>query len=154
MPADVGRRRRALFGGGADGNERLIAATGAVLIILLAVLGVTILRIHQAISLHLFVGLLLLGPVAVKLASTGYRFMRYYTGDSVYRAKGPPELLMRTIAPVVVASTVAVFSSGVVLLFEGPTRRGGWVGIHKASFVVWLVFTGPHVLVHLDLNQA
>ena len=70
-----------LFGGSTDGNEQLTAFTGAILIVLLAVLGVTILRIRQLISVHLFVGLLLLGPVALKLASTGYRFVRYYTRD-------------------------------------------------------------------------
>ena len=42
------RRRRvgALIGGGTDGNELLTSMTGAILIVLLAVLGITILRIH------------------------------------------------------------------------------------------------------------
>ena len=48
-------------------------------------------RIGQLLWLHLFVGLLLIGPVVLKLASTGYRFARYYTNDAVYRRKGPPE---------------------------------------------------------------
>ena len=74
-------RAAALTGGGTNGNEQLTAVTGVVLIVLLAVLGLTILRIHQLISVHLFVGLLLLGPVAVKMGSTGYRFLRYYTHD-------------------------------------------------------------------------
>ncbi len=55
---------------------------------LLLVIGLTILRIRQLISVHLFVGLLLIGPVALKMASTGYRFMRYYSGNRVYRRKG------------------------------------------------------------------
>jgi len=66
--------------GGVDGNGWLTTATGIVLIVLLAVLGVTIVRIGQLIWLHLFLGLLLVGPVALKLASTGYRFARYYAG--------------------------------------------------------------------------
>ena len=60
------------------------------LIVLLAVLGLTILRIHQLISVHLFVGLLLLGPVAVKMGSTGYRFVRYYTRTRRTGARGRP----------------------------------------------------------------
>ncbi len=147
-------RRRAWLGGGPDGNEQLTTSTGVILILLLAVLGVTILRVQQLISLHLFLGLLLLGPVAVKMASTGYRFARYYTHGEAYRRKGPPELWLRLIAPVVVMSTVIVFASGVVLLFDGPARRGAWVGIHKASFIVWLVFTGLHVLGHLGQLPA
>lgn len=138
-----------LTGGGTDGNERLTSITGAILLVLLAALGITILRIRQLISEHLFIGLLLIGPVALKMASTGYRFARYYTGDPAYRRKGPPELVMRLIAPAVVLCTVIVFASGIVLLFEGPAKRGTWLSIHKVSFIVWLVFTALHVLGHL-----
>jgi hypothetical protein len=138
-----------LAGGGADGNEQLTGLTGAALILLLAALGVTILRIRQLIWVHLFLGLLLLGPLALKLASTGYRFARYYTQSPRYRRKGPPLLPLRLLAPVVVVSTLVVFASGVVLLFEGPASRGTWLFIHKASFVLWLGVTALHVLGHL-----
>src|SRR5436305_2688984 len=63
---------------GPDGNERLTAASGAVLFLLLAAEGVTILSIGQLLSPHLFIGMLLIPPVALKLASTGWRFARYY----------------------------------------------------------------------------
>ena len=53
-------RRVTLTGGGAEGNEQLTAIVGLLLIVLLAVIGVTILRIRQLISIHLFVGLLLI----------------------------------------------------------------------------------------------
>lgn len=124
--------------------------TGLLLIVLLAVIGVTILRIGQLISLHLFVGFLVMGPVAVKMASTGYRFVRYYTHNLAYRRKGPPELILRLIAPVVVISTVIVFASGIVLMFDGPHDRSQWLLIHKASFFVWGAFTALHVLGHLS----
>src|SRR5579859_3010772 len=94
--------------GGSAGNERLTAAAGAILILLLAVIGVTILRIHGLLWVHLFVGMLLIGPLALKLASSGYRFARYYTGSASYREKGPPPLVLRLIAPMVVVSTVVV----------------------------------------------
>jgi hypothetical protein len=135
--------------GGTDGNEHLTAITGAVLLVLLAVLWVSILRIHQLISVHLFVGLLLIGPVALKLASTGYRFMRYYSRDPVYREKGPPPTALRLLAPGVVATTVLVFVSGIVLMFLGPAHRQAWLLVHKASFIAWLGLTGVHVLGHL-----
>jgi hypothetical protein len=147
--ADSRRRRLAFAGGGTDGNERLTSLTGAVLIVLLAALGITILRVGQLIWPHLFIGLLLIGPVAIKMASTGYRFVRYYTNNAAYASKGPPEPLLRLIAPMVVASTVVVFVSGVLLLFEGPSSRDQLLPIHKVSFIVWLVFTGLHVLGHL-----
>lgn len=142
-------RRLGLLGGGPDGSEQLTTLTGAILIVLLGVIGITILRIGQLLWVHLFVGLLLLGPVAVKLASTGYRFFHYYSRDPPYRAKGAPAPVMRLIAPVVVACTLAVFASGILLLIVGPEARSQFLLVHKASFIIWLPFTGLHVLGHL-----
>jgi hypothetical protein len=141
--------RPRLLGGGIDGNEWLTTATGVLLIVLLAVLGITIVQIGQLIWLHLFLGLLLLGPVALKMASTGYRFMRYYTRSDRYVERGPPMLVLRALAPVLVVSTVIVFASGIVLLFNTPRSRGIWLSVHKVSFIVWLVFTALHLLGHL-----
>ena len=146
---DKSNRGLAWFGGGTNGNEQLTAAAGVVLLILLPLLGLTILRIGQLIWEHLFLGLLLLGPVALKMASTGYRFARYYTRDPIYRHKGPPELILRLIAPIIVLATIVVFVTGVLLLLEGPSHRGTLLLLHKVSFIVWLVFTGIHVLGHL-----
>jgi len=135
--------------GGPDGNERLTATAGAVLFLLLAAEGVTILSIGQLLSPHVFIGMLLIPPVALKLGSTGWRFARYYRGRPEYREKGPPLLPLRLLAPVVVASTVAVFATGVALLALGPSGRGLVLTLHKASFVVWLVATGVHVLAYV-----
>lgn len=132
-----------------EGNERLTTLAGAILLPILAALGVTILFIGQLIWLHLFIGLLLLGPLTLKMASTGYRFARYYTGNRAYVRKGPPELPLRLLAPAVVATTLLVFASGVALMFNGPSGRGTLLLLHKASFVVWLAATGLHVLAHL-----
>lgn len=143
------RRARSLTGGGPDGNEQLTTVTGGILIVLLAVLGVTIPDLRQFISVHLFVGFLLLGPVLLKMASTGYRFLRYYTGNPEYRRKGPPELIMRLIGPIVMISTVGVFASGVALLIAGPNQRNPWLFLHKGTFIVWLGVMALHVLGHL-----
>jgi hypothetical protein len=145
--ADRGPSR--LLRGGVEGNGRLTAMTGAILIALLAVIGVTILRLQQLISVHLFVGLLLIGPVLVKLGSTGYRFARYYTFNPAYRLKGPPPLPLRGLAPFVILSTLVVLASGVALLVVGPGSTGPLKLIHKASFIVWGAVTALHVLGHL-----
>ncbi len=152
-PRPSGPRRA--FGGGTAGNEQLTAVTAVVLLLLLAALGVTIVRIGGLLDVHMFLGMLLLGPVALKLASTGYRFVRYYTANPRYRAKGPPATPMRLIAPLVVVSTVMVFASGVALLLVGPGSRGTLMPLHKASFIVWLLAMGLHVLGHLaELPRA
>ncbi len=136
-------------GGGPDGNERLTTATGATLIVLLAVIGVTILRIHGLLSVHMFVGMLVIPPILLKMSSTGYRFIRYYTGNPDYRRKGPPPTLLRLLAPILVISTVVVLASGVALLLAGPSSRGTLLPIHKVSFIVWIAVTALHVLGHL-----
>jgi hypothetical protein len=138
-----------LLGGGTDGNERLTVLTGLLLVVLFAGLGVTIVGIGRLLWLHLFLGLLLLGPVALKLASTGYRFLRYYTADHAYRAKGPPLPLLRGLAPIVVFFTLAVFGTGIALLLLGPSSRQPLGELHKVSFIAWIVVTAVHVLGHL-----
>jgi hypothetical protein len=143
-----------LTGGGTEGNERLTAATGAMLIVLLAVLGVTILQVRQLIWIHLFVGMLLIPPVLLKMGTTGYRFARYYTSDPAYRRKGPPEAMLRLFAPLVVLTSVIVFASGVALLFVGPSSRGTLLPIHKVSFFAWLAVMALHVLGHMPGMSA
>ncbi len=140
---------RGLFQGGTTGNELLTTVTGAVLIALLAVIGITIIRLTPLLSVHLFVGLVLVGPLLLKLASTGYRFVCYYTGNQRYRSKGAPPMPLRLIAPILVISTVTVMGSGIALLFLGPQSRDTLLPIHKISFFIWIAFTSLHVLGHL-----
>jgi len=130
--------------GAAEGNERLTAMTGAVLLILLAAEGVTIVARRELITLHFFIGFLLVGPMLLKLGSTGYRFVRYYTGSAPYVRKGPPALLLRLLGPVVIATSAGVVGSGVGLAFLGP--RPLLLLAHKAFFVLWFGAMTIHVL--------
>jgi hypothetical protein len=140
-------RRRSRFGG-VLGNEHLTATVGTVLLVLLAIEGATVLNIQGLLSVHVFVGLLLLGPVALKLAATGYRAARYYAGSAEYLRRGPPAPGMRFfVAPVLVLSTVVLFGTGVALVFS--PHRGLLLGLHKASFIVWFGATSIHVLAYL-----
>jgi hypothetical protein len=124
-----------------------MALMGVVLLVLLAVEGATLPAIQQLLSVHIFVGMLLLGPVALKLATAGYRVVRYYTGGREYVRLGPPAPLMRVlVAPVLVLSTLTLFATGVTLVFL--PRRGTVLGLHKASFVVWVGAMTIHVLAY------
>jgi hypothetical protein len=130
------------------GNAQLTSITGAVLLVLLAVEGATIPFLGSLLSVHIFVGMLLLAPVALKLASIGYRFVRYYARSREYVEMGPPAPLMRVIvAPVLVLSTLTMFGTG-VLLVASP-HRGLVLGLHKASFVVWFGACAIHVLAYV-----
>jgi hypothetical protein len=133
---------------GVDRNERLTAVTGAVLIVLLAALGVTILSIGPLVWWHVVIGMLLIPPVLLKLGSTGWRFLRYYTRSPEYLDRGPPVLPLRLLAPLVVVSTLVVFGTGVALLVVGPAG-GILVGLHRVSFIVWFAAMAVHVLAHV-----
>ena len=134
-------------GGGADGNERLTAATGAVLLLLFVVQIATILQINKLLTLHFFIGMLLLGPVTLKVVSACYRMVRYYVGAADYRKKGPPATVMRILGPFVLATSLSVLGTGVVLAFTGP-KAGPWLTLHKATFVLWATVMAVHVLVY------
>jgi hypothetical protein len=140
-------KRRGRFGG-AEGNEILTSATAVVLTGLLAVEGYTVVNMRGLVGLHMFVGLALIPPVLLKLASTGYRFVRYYTGSRPYRALGPPVLPLRLMAPVLVASTIAVFLTGVLLLAAGH-RSDTLLLLHKVSFIVFGVVFAVHFLAYV-----
>lgn len=146
VPSEPDRRT-----GGAEGNERLTAMTGAVLLILLAVECYTILRISRLLTLHVFLGMLLLGPVALKAGSVLYRFVRYYTGSAPYRRKGPPGLLLRVIGPVIMLLTACVFGSGIMLTVTGPSYGPptGWLLVHRLSFLAWAFFIVIHLLAYV-----
>ena len=139
-----------MFGGGTNGNEQLTAMTGVILLGLFAVLGVSIVWIGQLLWLHLFLGVALIGPVALKLGSTGYRFVRYYTSNPAYRRKGPPHPLMRVMGPFVILTTLGVFFTGLLLLIDGPGAPGTIRLLHKLTFFAWLGAVGIHVLWHLQ----
>lgn len=139
-----------LLSGGVAGTARLTAMTGLVLLVLLAAEGLTILGIRPLFGMHVVVGLLLIPPVALKLLSTGYRFTRYYTGNPSYRAAGPPQPLLRTIAPILVLCTIGIFVSGIVLLLLGPQGREPWRTLHVLSFFIWFWLMTIHMLWYLN----
>jgi hypothetical protein len=134
--------------GETDGNEILTSATAVILTPLLAVVGITLLSLRSLLSMHMFVGLLVVPPIMLKLASTGYRFVRYYTGSPVYREKGPPLIWLRMLAPLLVATTILVFGSGIALLVIGH-RSDTLLTVHKVAFIVWGVLFAVHFLAYL-----
>ncbi|MGN6557239.1 MAG: hypothetical protein ACTHLH_04415 [Solirubrobacterales bacterium] len=134
--------------GGVAGNEILTCAIAAVLTLLLLAEGVTILQLGPLLVPHMFIGLVLVPLVLAKLASTGYRFARYYTYSPAYREKGPPLLPLRLLAPVLVAATFGVFATGVALLIDGH-KSDTLLFFHKATFILWGAVFGIHFLAYL-----
>jgi hypothetical protein len=133
-----------------DGNKRLTAAVGVLLLApVLLEIATVLLGVHTFMSWHVFVGIALIPLVVLKLATTGWRFVRYYTRSRAYVAHGPPQPAMRLLAPLLVVATVVLFGSGVGMgLLHGHAlqvaRR-----LHGPASVIWLLLLGLHVLVYL-----
>src|SRR5215472_7302265 len=132
------------------GNERLTAAAGVLLLVpILIELATVALGVHTFMSLHVFVGLALIPAVLLKLGSTGWRFVRYYTRSRAYTAHGPPQITMRVLAPLFIAATLVLFGSGVAMgiLHGRPLQIARQ--LHGPASVIWLLLVGMHVLVYL-----
>jgi hypothetical protein len=147
-PTRVRRTRRGRRFG-PDANARLTSSTALVLLVLLAIEGVTVLRVGSLLTPHVFVGMLLVPPVLVKLSSTFWRFAKYYTGSREYREKGPPPMALRLLGPFVSILTIILFGSGILLLLAPHSWRSTLLLAHQASFVVWFACMTIHVLGHI-----
>jgi hypothetical protein len=148
--AEISKRSLDSQASGVVANERLTSLTGALLIVLLGLLLLTVLSVRRFLPQHFLLGFLVIPPLALKLASTGYRFVRYYIGDQLYRHAGPPQLFMRLLAPIVVVSTLVLFATGLELWFFGLRFGSIWIEAHKLAFMVWLPAIGVHVLAYLS----
>ena len=145
--------------GGPAGNARLTAWLGALLLVAFVVECVTLLSLGGLLSMHIFVGALLVPLALAKTATTSWRMLRYYFGNADYREAGPPPLLLRLLGPLVVITSLAVLGTGLALIAIGSNdggQLGGFAGfridalmLHKAAFVVWLVITSLHTLARL-----
>jgi hypothetical protein len=131
------------------GNERLTALAGALLLALLAVEVVTSIRLRTLLSAHVVVGVVLAGPLAVKLGSTGYRFVRYYTRSPSYVRRGPPHLALRVLGPLLVATTLVVVGSGIGLMVTGLRNAGLLLPLHGFSVLVFLPLMAIHLVAHI-----
>jgi hypothetical protein len=145
--------------GGPAGNARLTAWLGLLLLVAFVVECATLIQLGGLIQLHIIVGVLLVGLVLAKTATTGWRILRYYRGDPLYRRAGPPPMILRVLGPLVVIGGLAVLGTGLalvalgrathaVLLTVGPLRIDA-VTLHQVAFVVWLAVTVPHTVTRL-----
>ena len=81
------------------------ACRGKVLITIegVTIRGITVLG-HRRVTAQIGVGLVPLGPLVVKIASTSWRFMNYCASDADYGRAGAPGPRLMGLAPVVAVS--------------------------------------------------
>src|SRR5438552_17062831 len=131
------------------GNERMTALAGAVLLVLILMELVSAAVLRTLLSVHVFIGVGLSGPLVVKLGSTGNRFLRYYTGSPAFVRRGPPRLALRVMAPLLIVTTLVVIGSGIGLVLTGPRHAGPLLPLHGFSVLVWLPLIAIHVFAHI-----
>ncbi|MGH3508712.1 MAG: hypothetical protein ACRDPI_00600 [Nocardioidaceae bacterium] len=143
--------------GGPAGNALLTAWTALALLALSVAELMTLFDAHGLITWHVAIGALLVPPALMKTASTGWRMVRYYLGNRPYQEAGPPPMLLRLLGPLVVVSTLALLGSGVLLVLLGESSAHqnlvsvigvgvSWITLHQASFAVWVVAVGLHLI--------
>lgn len=131
-------------------NERLTALAAAVLLVGFVVDLFVTANLHKLIMIHIFIGVLLAGPLVVKLFSVGYRFFRYYGSRSpAFVAKGPPNPWMRLLAPFLILDTLALFLSGIALALHGPVNDRLLFLLHAATAAMWVPMIAVHVYAHI-----
>ena len=70
------------FPGGTAGNRNLTAFLGALLLVgILGEFATLVLGLQSTLPAHILLGVALIPIVALKLGSTGWRMIRYYTKD-------------------------------------------------------------------------
>lgn len=131
-----------------EGNEALTSWTGLLLLPLLGLVGLTGVAFGSLWRTHFVVGILLVPVLGMKLATTTYRAVRYYTGSKKYRAAGPPELPARLMAPILIAVTVIAMWSGIVMWLNNTQDRP-WSTIHTDAVVIMGGLVGVHVLMYI-----
>jgi len=130
---------------------RLLAMLGIVLFVGLAIEGVTIVFIGQMVSFHVVLGMILLPIMLYKILIATYRFSMYYLGARDFKRAGPPELLLRLVAPLLVVTTIMLMATGIILVYTRPGSLSAsyWLVIHRDTFIVWFALCSLHVLAYI-----
>lgn len=132
---------------GVIGNKSLTALVSLVLLMLIIVELVTSAFLHIWLPAHTVVGVLLAGPLLLKMGATGWRFLRYYTRVPAYVRWRPPPLVLRVLGPVLLVTTLVMVGSGIGLVVAGPLQS--LLLTHVFSALLWLPLIAVHSLAHI-----
>lgn len=130
-----------------DRNERMTAIAGALLFVFILAELIITASLDGLTTEHIFVGILLSGPLVVKMFSTGYRFFRYYTKSAEFVRSGPPNIILRVLAPFLVLTTILVFISGYGLAFGHDDKLFG--KIHATFVTLWIPLVAVHAYAYI-----
>lgn len=144
-----GDMRNAKEWGAVLGNERMTAYAGGILLVLLLVEVISAVNLHALLSVHVLIGVVLAGPLVVKIGSTGFRFLHYYSGSPAFVRKGPPHMGLRILSPILLVTTLVVIGSGIGLIMTKPGQNGLFFRTHAISVLVWVPMIAIHLIAHI-----
>ena len=149
---------------GVAGNKRLTSLAGTVLLALitlqvLSAVFFALLTYNVQLPVgpfydvvrpvHFFVGFMLMPLIAIKLASTGYKFSRYYTRNPAYHEAGAPKPVGRLIAPGLVGSAIILVASGVEMWSYQNQFNLPWTAIHNVAAFTFVSLIIVHIAIHV-----
>ena len=133
-----------------EANARLTGIAGIVILILLVAEVVTVaLGAASVLSLHVAIGLTLVPPVLVKLASTTWRMVNYYVGAAAYKHRGPPPTLARILGPLLSLTIILLLISGGALILGPSSLHRAALRVHKLTFYLVVLLILAHLAMHL-----
>jgi hypothetical protein len=133
----------------ADGNTRLTGMSASfVLPLFLIEVATVVLGVKSVITLHVAVGLLLLGPVLLKLASVTYRMVSYHRGVNEYRQRGKPAVAPRLLGGALAVLVVLLLASGLVLILGPNAAHGAARAIHIVTAYLVVLLLIVHIASH------
>jgi hypothetical protein len=150
-PEETPALRRAALPGkrNPDGNSRLTGiSAGFVLPLFLVEVVTVVLGVKSVITLHVVIGLILLGPALLKLASVTYRIVSYYRSVGAYQQRGRPTVGLRLLGAALGVLFVLLMASGLVLIVgpNGAHSPGRAIHVVTAYLVVLLLVV--HLAIH------
>src|ERR1700756_4205176 len=118
----------------ADGNTKLTGISASFVLALMLLEVVTVmLGVTRVITLHIAAGLVLIGPMLVKLGSVTYRMASYYRGVSEYRRSGKPAAGLRLLGGSLAVLGRLLLGSGLVLVVGPSALHSTARSIHIAT---------------------
>jgi hypothetical protein len=134
----------------ADGNTRLtgISASFVLALMLLEVVTV-VLGAKSVITLHVAAGLVLIGPMFVKLGSVAYRMASYYRCVSEYRRRDKPSAGLRLLGGALAVLVLLLLGSGLVLIAGPSALHSTARSVHVATAYLTVALLIGHLAIHL-----
>jgi hypothetical protein len=132
-------------------NRALTSWAGLLLLPGLAVVALSGLVFGNYWQLHYIAGLSLIPLLLVKLGSTTYRALSYYTRRAMYRAAGAPEWVGRLLAPALIASTIIAMATG-IWMWSQHSEAQPWAKLHVLSVLAMGACVGLHVLLRTPIS--